>query len=184
MDYFQLGSDLNKAPYTGGDSTQVVYGGEHKTVALPATAAQNDTVEIPLCELPAGAKINGLKWAIGGSLGNNTTGTLVLRKKTNTINPATTIAGSGGGASSGVAAGVAGLTAVQINSANASVTTTSANNASATIIPSTFEGLATPLPTLQEAYYLCLKVAFGATPTWVSGIKVYAAAEAEFIGTL
>ncbi|MGZ4968032.1 MAG: hypothetical protein ACXV8O_01335 [Methylobacter sp.] len=183
INYFQLGGELGRPPYSGCDSTESFYGGQHTTVALPASPLVTDTVEIPLCELPPGLRVNAIKWAIGGNLGTNTSAKIVMRKKSNVINPATTIAGSGGGASSGIATGTPDVT-VQINGADSAVTTTSANNATNVIIPTQFEGLTPAKNTLQEAYYLCLKVTFGATPTWVTGVPVFVGVEGEFVGTL
>jgi hypothetical protein len=180
--YFQLGASLGRPPYAGCDSNAVHYTGRHKTVALPATAAENDTVEIPMLEIPAGASIHTLKWAIGGNLGTNTTAKLVLRKKTNVINPSTTIAGNGG-LSSGTRASAPDKV-VQVNGADSSLTVTAAGNSSAEIMPWLFEGLATPKETLQEAYILGIQVAFGATPTWVAGVELFLSAEGEFVGTL
>ncbi|WP_031431840.1 hypothetical protein [Methylomicrobium agile] len=181
-DYFQLGSDLQKPPYSGCDSNAVNYSGQHKTVALPAAVAEGDTVEIPLFEIPAGARIHNLKWAIEANLGTNATAKLVLRKKSNIINPSTTIAGNDG-ASSGTAASAPDKV-IQVNGADSFVMVTSANNSQAVIIPETFEGLATPKNELQEPYYLGIKIIFGATPTWVAGKRIFVAASGEFIGTL
>ncbi len=183
INYFQLGSELTKAPYSGGDSTQAFYGGQHKTVALPASPLVTDTVEIPLFEIPSGLRVNAIKWGIGANLGTNTSGKIVLRKKTNIINPATTIAGAGGGASSGLAVGATDKT-IQINGADSAVTTTSANNAVSVVIPTAFEGLTPAKNTTQEAYYVCLLVTFGATPTWVTGVDVFVGVEGEYVGTL
>lgn len=174
-DYYQLGFEANKAPWTGEDSTAVIYGGQAITAALPAAVAQNDTLEIVLGEIPAGAKVNGVKWAIGANLGTNTSAVLTLRKKSNNVS-------STGQETGTVASAVDRI--VQINGANSSVTTTSANNNSATIIPTTFEGLSPAKNILAEGYYLGLKITFGATPTWVTGVNVYASVEAEFIGNV
>lgn len=180
--YFQIGPDVTKPPYAGGNPAAAHYSGRHKTVALPATAADGDTVEIPLFEIPAGARISTLKWAIGASLGTATSAKIVLRKKTNVINPSTTVAG-GGGQATGTVASDPDKT-VQIDGSDSSVTTTAAGNAVKVIVPATFEGLATPKETLQEAYLVSLLVAFSTAPTWVTGVDVFVAAEGEFVGTL
>jgi hypothetical protein len=180
--YFQLGASLGRPPYAGCDSNAVHYTGRHKTVALPATAAENDTVEIPMLEIPAGASIHTLKWAIGATLGTNTTAKLVLRKKSNVINPSTTIAGNGGLSSGTIAADPDKV--VQVNGSDSSLTVTSANNSSAVVMPWLFEGLSTPKETLQEAYILGIQVTFGSTPTWVAGVELFVSAEGEFVGTL
>lgn len=181
--YFQLGSDVHRAPYTGEDNCGSAYAGQHKTVALPAAVAQNDTVEIPLFELPAGVRVNAIKWAIGGNLGTNTSAKIVLRKKTNVINPATTVAGAGGGAATGTSATDADAT-LQINGADSAVTTTAAGNAVNVIVPTLFEGLNPAKNTTQDAYYVGLLVAFGATPTWVTGVNVFVGIDGEFVGNL
>lgn len=178
--YFQIGGDVAKPVYTGEVPAAVYYTGKHKTVALPAAAAQNDTVELLLCKIPAGAKISSIAVVIDGSMGTATSAVLTLRKKTNTINPPTTIAGSDV-TNTGVATGTPDKT-VQVNGANWAVTTTSANNAAAIVIPATFEGLNPGFDNVQEDYDLGLKVTFGATPTWNTGVTVFARVGGEFVG--
>jgi hypothetical protein len=193
-DYFQLGSELNRPQYSGDDSTSSFYGAQTKlhTVFGNPTIVAADTLEVPLFELPAGVRVNGIKWVCASNLGTNVTATVVLRKKTNVINPATTIAGAGGGAADGVAAGVAGLITVSLN--GQTITTTGNAAGSTTIIPTEFEGstvvngITAKRNTTQEAYYVSVKFTFGATPTWVptSAVPVdfFLGLESEFVGTL
>lgn len=165
-DYFQLGPSLGRPPYAGANSNGVRYSGEMTTTAL--TTVSGDTIELDLLELPSGARIEQLNWAIGGSLGTGTSATVVLRKKnSNQINV---------GTQTGTLPSAADAT-VPIN--GATITTTANGQGSITLIPSNVEGVSKE--TLQEPYILALKIA--TTGTSFAAQKVFLSAVGKFVGT-
>lgn len=179
--YFQLCGDVFKAPYSGEESTESVYCGQHKTIANPVALVAADTIEIPMFEVPAGVRIHAIRWALGGTLGAASTATVVIRKKTNTVNPNTNIGGTNGGAASGVSASTFDRT-LQVNAANVAITSTAAGNGIFTVIPTTFEGLVPPKQVTAEPYYVSLLVTIGAGAAFTVGADVFLAVAGEFVG--
>lgn len=85
--FYQLGNDLTKAPYNGPEGCEAVWSGIHAAQAIPATVGgltvtAGDLLEIPLCVIPSGAKINSIKWAWDAAIANaSSTAVFVLRKQ-------------------------------------------------------------------------------------------------------
>ena len=164
---FQIGPDVKKTPYTGCDSNAVIYAGELKTVTQ---GSAGDVVELVLCEIPAGAKLETVRWAISATLGASSTGILVMRKKnSNAINVGTLI---------GTRPSAPDISPVPLN--GQTITTTAATSGSATLIPTNVEGLSKE--TLQEPYLLSLQLTTSAAAI-PADVKVFVAAIGQFIGT-
>ena len=198
---YQIGAEVNKTPYTGDDSTQALYSGYHKTT-LQAVAL-GDTVEIPLFEIPVGARVNAFKFAIDAAIGvipANVTAKWVLRKKSNSIystdSPMMTGTASGlpdvQALTSAALSGVAGVGAFAAAAAGVvAPVITAATQGDCVVLAQGFEGNTTingalqARATLTEAYYfgLLLTCVTGATSI-AAGINIFAAVDAEFLGTL
>lgn len=183
--YYQIGPDVLKAPYTGEDPVQALYEGQINTVANQALAgAAGDTLELVLCEIPAGVLVYGVMWAISASIAAaNLTAKFSLRKKaTNALVNNTGLSGFIGDAyTTGGAPDIATL------ALNGSAIAVNANtNGSVTVIPTQVEGLTPAKSVTQEAYYLSLvltsstaTVTLPATP-----VTIWAGIEGKFVGNL
>ena len=85
--FYQLGNDLTKTPYSGPEGCEAIWSGTHAMQAIPATVGgltvtAGDLLEIPLCAIPSGAKINSIKWAWDVAIANaSSTAVFVLRKQ-------------------------------------------------------------------------------------------------------
>ena len=85
--FYQLGNDITKLPFNGPEGTQAVWSGIHATQAIPATVGgltvtAGDLLEIPLFLIPAGARLNNIKWAWDAAIANaNSTAVFALRKQ-------------------------------------------------------------------------------------------------------
>lgn len=199
---YQIGLEVNKTPYTGDDSTQVLYSGYHKTVAQ--SLASGDTLEIPLFEVPTGARLNALKFAIDAAIGASLTAKWAMRKKSNSIYPGDSISGSGisvTGAASGLPdiqnltsatlTGTAGVGALAVAASGVTApVVTSATQGDAVMIAqgvegnTTVNGVTMARPALVESYYFCLLLTATAATSVTAGVNIFAGVDAEFLGTI
>ena len=198
---YQIGAEINKVPYTGDDPTLSLYSGFHKTT-LQAVAL-GDTVEIPLFEIPVGARINTIKFAIDAAVGvipANITAKWVLRKKANSIystdTPSSTGVSSGlpdiVGLTNAALSGVAGVGALAGAAAGTvAPVVTAAVQGDAIIFAqgvegnTTINGVVSARAVLTESYYfgLLLTCITGATSI-AANVNIFVGVNAEFIGTL
>jgi hypothetical protein len=201
--YFQLGNEMNKTPYSGEDANGAYYSGIHKTTAM--TLANTDTLEIPLCEVPVGTRLEGIMLQMDSCISTtaNITCAFVLRKKSNSIysgtSPALTGTASGlpditlsggilnGNAGVGAMAG-SGATVIAPPITNATLAT--GVNIWAMLMPQGIEGNTTinnvtgARPVLQDSYYLGLLFTSTGLTAFPAGINIQIGVDGEFIGTL
>lgn len=169
--YYQIGGEVNKTPYSGDDSSESIYNGIITTTAQTLAGASADTLELVICEIPAGVRVNGIKWATSAALTGsaNLTATFVIRKKaTNSI-----IGPNGQTNASGT---LTNLSNAVVPLSGATVTLSGATQNSATIIPTAFEGVGKA--STQEPYYLSMLL------TSATGSAVVQASWVAFVGVL
>ena len=203
--YFQMGAGIGASVYSGEDSSGAAYPGFAKTIAI-ATIAVGDTVEIPLVEIPAGAKIEGIALQIDALIAaSGWTCAWVMRKKANSIFSGTTSSVTGvasgapditlvGGALTGGAAPVgtgAGVGALAGSPANIiAPTIPAAVNIWSSVFPQGVEGTTlvgnnyAARQTLQESYYLGLLFTSSGTIAFPANVNIFTVVDAEFTGTL
>ena len=201
--YFQLGNEMNKTPYSGEDANGAYYSGIHKTTAM--TIASADTIEIPLCELPVGVRLEGIMLQMDSCISTtgNVTCAFVLRKKSNSIysgtSPSLTGTASGspditltGGLLTGVAGvgAMAGSISTVIAPPITNATLATGVNIWAMLMPQGVEGNTTvnnvtqARAVLQDSYYLGLLFTSTGLTAFPAGINIQIGVDAEFIGTL
>ncbi len=203
--YFQMGAGIGASVYSGEDSSGAAYTGFAKTIAI-ATIAVGDTVEIPLVEIPAGAKIEGIALQIDALIAaSGWTCAWVMRKKANSIFSGTTSSVTGvasgapditlvGGALTGGAAPVgtgAGVGALAGSASNIiAPAITAAVNVWSSVFPQGVEGTTlvgnnyAARQTLQESYYLGLLFTSSGTVAFPANVNIFTVVDAEFTGTL
>ena len=203
--YFQIGSSIGQNVYSGEDPSGTTYFGSAKTIGI-ATIASGDTVEIPIIELPVGAKIEGFSLQIDTLIAaSGWTCAWVARKKANSIFSGTTSSVTGvasglpdvtllGGALTGGAAPVgtgAGVGALAGSPANViAPTITSSVNIWSAVFPQGIEGTTVvnnfyaARPVLQESYYLGLLFTSSGTIAFPNGVNMAITVDAEYTGTL
>ena len=203
--YFQMGAGIGASVYSGEDSSGAAYQGFAKTIAI-ATIAVGDTVEIPLVEIPAGAKIEGIALQIDALIAaSGWTCAFVMRKKANSIFSGTTSSVTGvasgapditlvGGALTGGAAPVgtgAGVGALAGSASNViAPAITAAVNVWSSVFPQGVEGTTlvgnnyAAKQTLQESYYLGLLFTSSGTIAFPANVNIFTVVDAEFTGTL
>ena len=203
--YFQMGAGIGASVYSGEDSSGAAYPGFAKTIAI-ATIAVGDTVEIPLVEVPAGAKIDGISLQTDALIAaSGWTCAWVMRKKANSIFSGTTSSVTGvasgapditlvGGALTGGAAPVgtgAGVGALAGSAANIiAPAITAAVNIWSSVFPQGVEGTTlvgnnyAARQTLQESYYLGLLFTSSGTIAFPANVNIFTVVDAEFTGTL
>ena len=204
--YFQMGASIGTSVYSGEDSSGAAYPGFAKTIAI-ATIASGDTVEIPLVEIPAGAKIEGIALQIDALIAaSGWTCAWVMRKKANSIFSGTTssvtgvasgapditlVGGAltGGAAPVGTGAGVGALAGAASNIIAPNITG-NAVNIWASVFPQGVEGTTlvgnnyAARQTLQESYYLGLLFTSSGTVAFPANVNIFTVVDAEFTGTL
>ena len=203
--YFQIGSSIGQNIYSGEDSSGAAYFGLAKTISI-ATIVSGDTVEIPIVELPAGAKIQGIALQTDSLVAaSGWTCAWVARKKANSIFSGTTssvtgvasglpditlLGGSltGGAAPVGTGAGVGALSGAIASVIAPNIT--AAVNIWSAVFPQGIEGTTVvnnvyaARLTLQESYYLGLLFTSSGTTAFPSGVDIAITVDAEFTGTL
>jgi hypothetical protein len=178
--YFQMGSSLRTAGYTGQTSAVSVYSGFHKTVTQ--SVANTDTVEIPLVFIPRGVEAFRVNYNWDGIISaTNGSAVLALRKVSNPIS-------SNVQATKGVRDGAApNWNLESAHGTDIAPTVTAIHSGSAIIDPRRFEG-ATLNPgaraVTQDDYYLSLLVTIGAAASFNANINIYASVEGKFLGNI
>lgn len=196
--YFQLGNEMNKTVYSGEDANGAYYSGIHKTTAM--TIVAGDTVEIPLCELPIGARLEGIMLQTDLILGVNLTCAFVLRKKSNSIfsQSVSSLTGTASGLPDITLTGGVLIPATKgagaLAGAGATVVAPAVSaglvNIYSMLFPQAIEGttivngISQARAVLQESYYLGLLLTAGATPTLVANANIQIGVDAEYLGIL
>lgn len=187
-----IGPDVLKPQYSGEYAVQAIYDGHIANFTFPSQAgatnrlagANSDTLEIVLCEVPAGVKPIGLMWAFSKSIASsNLTAAFKLRKKaSNAI-----LNNSGNAGYFGDANTVSGSATpdVTIGLNGTSLAINGNVNGSCVLIPGAVEGLSPAKPTLQESYYLSILFTSATGNVDIpTDATIYAGVEGVFLGNL